>query len=499
MANTTLPAKVKTRPQASPAATIETSPHVPGAAATATARIDSSPTPLQARSSLTTIYENASNSSTHSSPDVSNIDDTLLSIEDEDDIEHFDEHEYKYTNELNDGYEDEDDSMELSEEGDEGSDGEDSTHEDPSFTIDFVEEDDTIEDVTNVAPRVVTPPPQLDLSGYSADEDMASEDTKKIKKCRSELEMALREELEGQQSHAHVGGTHAASSPTIVDENILPFTTTSEPGGVLTESRTNVPSPTTVVRHVSKSPHHGASMVPDTPFTTTLNYFKRHGIDKENFINVKTKPRRNASLPEEIADLNREAANEDEHEDEDEDLDQYRAMDLTPIDPIMESNQAGDLITFSSPMSVKTVGMTSRARVSSVGGMLAPTRSAFGNGYMGESGISELVLDELRDIEVVREASGQEEEDTVSGDSSFGPEKDAHWLKSTESEAKTEAVSEKQDMETGEVKTEEEYPTFVKVIGLVPGALFWVVAAPIARAASKTYDVLIEKLTGLEV
>lgn len=88
--------------------------------------------------------------------------------------------------------------------------------------------------------------------------------------------------------------------------------------------------------------------VPATPFARTLEYFRQFK-DKEN---TPIRPRRNAALPEEIAELAQEAQdNQDENFSTDsEDLDQYREADLAPIDPVMEDGWAGDLIMLGTPM-----------------------------------------------------------------------------------------------------------------------------------------------------
>jgi hypothetical protein len=79
--------------------------------------------------------------------------------------------------------------------------------------------------------------------------------------------------------------------------------------------------------------------VQDTPFAKTLKYFKQFK-DKEN---TPSKSRRNASLPEEIAELAKDAQQEG-IEDNKEMWDEYRKIDLAPMDPIMGDQIAGDLI-----------------------------------------------------------------------------------------------------------------------------------------------------------
>ncbi|KAF2682334.1 hypothetical protein K458DRAFT_419744 [Lentithecium fluviatile CBS 122367] len=100
-------------------------------------------------------------------------------------------------------------------------------------------------------------------------------------------------------------------------------------------------------KHVVFAPNPS---VPDTPFANTLKYFKQLK-GKEN---SPSKARRNASLPEEIAELAKEAQQEDALEgmgatEGNEDLEQYREMDLGPLDPVMEDGIAGDLIMLGTP------------------------------------------------------------------------------------------------------------------------------------------------------
>lgn len=86
------------------------------------------------------------------------------------------------------------------------------------------------------------------------------------------------------------------------------------------------------------------SSVQDTPFTKTLNHFKQY---KGKDISP-NKSRRNASLPEEIAELAKEIQ-EDEEDEAREELEKYRDLDITPLDQVMEDNIAGDLILPTSP------------------------------------------------------------------------------------------------------------------------------------------------------
>jgi hypothetical protein len=76
-----------------------------------------------------------------------------------------------------------------------------------------------------------------------------------------------------------------------------------------------------------------------------MKYFKQFK-DKEN---TPSKSRRNASLPEEIAQLAKDA--QQEGLDDDKAMwDKYREIDFAPEDPVMEDEVAGDLIISATPM-----------------------------------------------------------------------------------------------------------------------------------------------------
>ncbi len=78
---------------------------------------------------------------------------------------------------------------------------------------------------------------------------------------------------------------------------------------------------------------------------TELSHFK----GKEN---SPSRRRRNACSPEDIVKLNREVR-EQESSGSPDSLDKYRQMDLEPIEPVMKSDSAGDLIIPSTPISSK--------------------------------------------------------------------------------------------------------------------------------------------------
>jgi hypothetical protein len=216
------------------------------------------------------------------------------------------------------------------------------------------------------------------------------------------------------------------------------------------------------------------STIHDTPFTKTLSYFKQQN-GKEN---SPSKARRKAALPEEIAELVRES--------EEEDLDKYRDVDLAPMEPVMESDTAGDLITFGTP--VKAMISTSEKSTTHPEKLPHQITSPL------NSDIKELV--DLSPIDAVLVHLAPEDEEAPSTPSSrlFLPiEQDKN------SDADTEYSDTVSNPEDKQIILYPQHPTFVNVIGMLPEALFWATAAPIATYSTRVYDALVDRFAGLEL
>jgi hypothetical protein len=162
--------------------------------------------------------------------------------------------------------------------------------------------------------------------------------------------------LETSRHRFNSGDQHAVSHALRPEPGVATLTFSrraSSPTGE--QMPASLGSPSHIATPGSNSKRHVAfastSLVPDSPFTSTLKYFKQLK-DKES---SPSKSRRNASLPEEIAQLAKEAQHEDGFEDIGrfdegiEDMEQYRDMDLAPLDPVMEDGIAGDLIILGTP------------------------------------------------------------------------------------------------------------------------------------------------------
>jgi hypothetical protein len=229
-------------------------------------------------------------------------------------------------------------------------------------------------------------------------------------------------------------------------------------------------------RHLKFTPY---ATIPGTLLTKTLNYDKQYK-GKEN---SPTKNRRNASLPEEIAELAREAK-------EEEDLDAYREMDLAPMEPVMESDTAGDLITFGTPLksniSTTAIGPTTP----DIFAQRTPITTRLSLGLGEGMGMSESVEDSSAGMHALpgkTAASG-----TWSPVGHEGDNEDTETL---------DVVPDEEDRgdQDKQMILYPQHPTFVNVIGMLPQTIFWVTVAPIAKYSTQAYEALVEKLKELKL
>jgi hypothetical protein len=215
------------------------------------------------------------------------------------------------------------------------------------------------------------------------------------------------------------------------------------------------------------------STILDTPFTEALHYYKQHN-GKEN---SPSKSRRKASLPEEIAELIRDA--------EEDDLDKYRDIDLAPMEPVMESDTAGDLITFGTPVKarISTPGRESK-RSFKLSQPIASTKPF----NVKEAANSSSVPAMLENFSPIKDA---QELSSPPSRLSFPIEQDE------DSDADAENSDTSSKAKYRQLVSYPQHPTFVTVIGMLPEAFFWATAAPIAKYSTRAYDALIDKFARL--
>jgi hypothetical protein len=239
-------------------------------------------------------------------------------------------------------------------------------------------------------------------------------------------------------------------------------------------------------KHIDFAP---TSAVPETPFTKTLSYFKQYK-GKENSLSKDSpsKRRRNASSPEEIAELAREAAIEEQEAEEEkelEGLEKFRELDLAPEEPVMESTSAGDLITCGTPMRTKDGWF--RASVSR-----SPSRG---------QDVSKTWTSTIRQADIY--PSDSETDDWVKVQQPPATPSPQKPTLPVEQDEDHDADVEESDSSPGDEKKKlilyPRHPTFVTVIGMLPAAMFWATAAPVVNYGSRAFDLLVQRLTGLKL
>ncbi|KAI4631451.1 uncharacterized protein J4E87_002155 [Alternaria ethzedia] len=407
--------------------------------------------------------------------------------------------------EREEGYEDEDDSMELS-------DGED------AFGVDGKEAGDTIEDVMNLPGKIAPPAPVQDYSRFYAHDKSTPDEPGKLQLRRASIEKDLKEQCRQQERASAIAATdgvfdtdalnHGVSSQTLAidggsalknlqedigmhpveDEQVAVNALSSleahsdrprariSPRNVRRASEDALPVSTSFIafpsparavvqtpngRHIDFAP---PATTPDTPSANTPGYFDSHQVKDR----TPHKSRRSASSPTEIVDLAREARVEEEEAAEQRELmnlNRFRDMDLAPIETVMEGGPAGDLIMCATPV---------RAR----------DNTLF---LQSASDTADSEIEEWIDLQrpQSRLPSPRRPNLLIEQDE--------------ENDADVEESDSTSDPEQQQIAGLPRYPTFITVISMIPAAVFWATAASIVDCSSKAFDMLIEKLTGLKV
>jgi hypothetical protein len=467
---------------------------------------------------------------------------------------------YAYADEREEGYEDEDESMELSDVDEVPGVGEEDMGGYQSEDWSGEEKNgDTIEDVMNLPGKSAPPAPFQDFSGFYPHDQPTPDENKGMRVKRLIIEKDLDEQARRQAleqaaeaangvddievamfdgqgrelDSIHVPGfqalqdeigMHAVEDEEAVAGALEVSSNPSQSGLPLTirqsletygpspfvPSRTlvrrasedtplpstsfiNFPSPTCAAGVVSTPggkhiDFASTSTVPETPFTKTLSYFKQYK-GKEN---SPSKRRRNASSPEEIAELAREAAVEEQEAEEKKELgglEKYRELDLAPEEPVMESTSAGDLIMCGTP--VRTGDGWFKASVSGLPRTSSRVKDA-----------PETWTSSTRQTDLY--PSDSETEDWVKiQQPPATPSPQKPTLPIEQDEDHDADVEESEDSGPSDEKKQiivyPRHPTFVTVIGMLPKAMFWATAASVTKYGSRAFDVLVERLTGLEV
>ncbi|KAF2831809.1 hypothetical protein CC86DRAFT_463601 [Ophiobolus disseminans] len=465
----------------------------------------------------------------------------------EDEVQ-YTEPRFNYGDEREEGYEDEDDSMELSDvadesQGDVGAADDEDTAQDQSVlsnvddSVYVWSDGDTVEDIMNTPGKTAPPAPEQDLSGVYARDQSTPEDIRNIKARRAEIEKEVENELMEHEEHEVAGIEDEAFGPDAYsdgeDDNAVDLSDDPEIQAIEAAqaeirmsaleadeavveleyfspqdrrtsrlfspkvSRHHSPSdtplplssfpdiepsviPTPGGRHLEFTPN---ASIPDTPFAKTLSYFKQYK-GKEN---SPSKSRRNASLPEEIAELAREANEEEE------DLEKYRDIDLAPMELVEGEDVVDEVYADGEEDGSEDMDSVPKQLV--------------------------LVSDHIEDLIILDTPtkSNTSPDRSSVGYKSFGYNTRAHEMRSQQlgspSPRRLSLLIEQDEDEDADVETPDtvvtteekevvvqvEDPTFVTVIGLLPEAMFWAAAAPVARLGNAAYHALVKRFASLEV
>ncbi|CAO2656520.1 Nn.00g053230.m01.CDS01 [Neocucurbitaria sp. VM-36] len=441
------------------------------------------------------------------SPGLSDVDEGLRpeTVRDEERSESSDDDGLGYGDEREKGYEDEDGSMELS--------------DSEQYVRDVEVEDayegdgDTIEDIMNLPGNSAAPAVKQNFSRfYGEDEGKDGEDQER-ELFRAGIEKKLEVERLEQEGHRRAtaeedvydegmgfDGVQGTSLEVCGDSNVRASEDETEVrvvngDGKMGDAETSNDydigwsaslAPKSIPRRASDgTPISLSSFISATNYPIDLSpnttnpespFFKQ-SRSKEN---SPSKRHRNAASPEEIAELAREAGIKSEIDDDDqEDLDQYREMDLAPMEPVMDSDSAGDLITSGTP--VKPQGSQSFASLSLDQFQLRSTspRESF-RSIPEPMQQTKDVLDDKPD--------NRSEKSAITSSQSPPAESRNPVL------GHADTVS---DQEQKQLILYPQQPAFITVIGMLPRTIMWATAAAIAMYSSKAYNALVDKFWGL--
>jgi hypothetical protein len=430
-------------------------------------------------------------------------------------------HQSAHGDERQDGYEDEDDSMELS-------DGE------VAFGTDE-KDSDKIEDIMNMPGKMALSVPVCDYSRFYPHNQQASDGARKLERRRASIEKSLKEQCrqqkrvqkaaaadedynfdmpidgvsdhrlaiaetfdlealyEDKEMHRVEGQQMATNSYDVrhhVHESTQPPLTIQQSSEASRDCHQMVVSPKNVRKALEGTPPASnfsvnfsspacavvrtpngkhidfatCDSIPDSPVDHTLSYVKAQESDEIS----PSEHQGHASPQRKLTELAREARVEKEEVAEQRalaELDKFRDMDLAPIETVMDGGPAGDLITYGTPVKAKDEELFLRR---------APDRS--GSELEGWNHIKRW----QSSISAPRRNPFFIEQDQENG--------------TDVEDSDTTSISKQQRLSVIPRR-----PTFITVIGMLPAAMFWATIAQIIDGSSRVFDVLIERLTGLKV
>lgn len=331
-----------------------------------------------------------------------------------------------------------------------------------------------------------------DTEGYT-DMDLAEaeeshgEDTEGVQALQEDILMHSLEEEEADASALEVNSARLTSmkkTPLTVHQSLEPNTdcslhSTPSRNHVHRASDASPPRSTSFINFVSNP-----RAVVQTPNGIHIDFTSSATIPTQNYFNpIKatspSKRRRKAASPEELAELAREAAVEEAEADEEaelRELEKYREMDLTPLEPVMESKTAGDLIVSGTPVKV---------RDEEVFGWESPTLAFCVLSSRPFVSAREAVVDLYGSTDVHHTPSSsrltllleQDEDDDADVEESDGA----------------------CDVRKKYTTLSPHHATFIAVVEMLPATIFWATVCLVTRYSIAAFDALIELLTGLKM
>jgi hypothetical protein len=150
------------------------------------------------------------------------------------------------------------------------------------------------------------------------------------------------------------------------------------------------------------------------------------------------------------------------------------------MEPVMESDTAGDLITFGTPVRSNISGVTIGSDIFS-----SPTPEIEGlvPEHKPTAPLSSVAA-------MTEDLAGNADARLSHTETSLSQSFEEHETKdsdnTSQSLGKAAVEEERQDTQFPQ------HPTFITVIGLLPQAMFWVAAAPIVKYSNKAYEALVD-------
>ncbi|KAF5844287.1 hypothetical protein GGP41_002808 [Bipolaris sorokiniana] len=227
-----------------------------------------------------------------------------------------------------------------------------------------IDEGDTIKDVMNVPFTIVVDAPVQDFGTLYPHDQTESDEDKQMSKHHRLIEGKLRAQVSAQELGSKIAATKEITEQYTTQNGYVGGKSDAEPtrdSPIFQESpdtNANKPSPPTPLPDRTRRASEPTllSSTSPTPVPYTLDTPSK--APYKPLSSPPSKRHRNPDSRKADPQRPRYGARCEVEEEEEAalaDLEQYRAMDLAPLDPIMQSSTAGDLITHGTPIKVRDV------------------------------------------------------------------------------------------------------------------------------------------------